>query len=130
MKLKVKLAKLQVIAPHASEHGQLYKDVADTRKKYRKVTLYTLFVSDENTHLLRDHVFSKKRARSPADWARFFTSDLTDIHREAVLPGLALRTSKQWSVKRILGWRGKVAEHRASNPKVGRRRNTTAHKGK
>src|SRR5689334_3301370 len=100
--------------PHVSEHGQLYREKSETRQSFTRVTLWTLFVSHENTHLLRDHVFSKGDSKTPAQWADWFANNLGDIHRNAILPGIAVRTNKQWAVQRIIGWIGD-AEHASDN---------------
>lgn len=108
MKLKTKLKQLQKIAPKHSRFGQLYKDAAATKRSYKRVNMWTLYVSDENEHMLRKHVFNKQRAMSPKEWHAWFTEHLDKIQREAILPALAVRTdlSKQWAVKQYLGWTG------------------------
>lgn len=127
MKLSEKIERLQRAAPHASPHGQLYKNVRETKRSYKRVTLYTLFFSEERTHLLRNHVFDSKTPRTPAQWGAWFASNLRDIHHNAVLPGLAIRTGKSWAVQRILGWVGD-AEHSANTAKMGRKRHKAKHK--
>ena len=124
MKLKLKLQRLQKAVPKRSVNGQLYRTAAQTRKKYSRVTLYTLFVSDENTLLFRDHVFKKDVAITPKAWSEFFERKLREIHRTAVLPGLELRTNKQWAVKRILGWVGD-AQYTTDTAALGRERDKT-----
>jgi hypothetical protein len=127
VKLAEKIERLRRAAPHVSNHGQLYKNVRDTKRRYKRVTLYTLFFSEERTHLLRNHVFDSKSPRSPTQWAEWFAANLTEIHHNAVLPGLAIRTGKSWAVQRILGWVGDV-EHKANRAKMGRTRHKTKHK--
>lgn len=129
MKLAIKLERLKRAAPNISPFGQLYRHQRETTRQYSRVTLWTLFVSHENTHLLRDHIFKKAEPRSPQKWAEWFSANLSDIHRNAILPGIAVRTNKQWAVQRIIGWVGD-AEHAIDNPKVGRTRNKTKRQGR
>lgn len=110
MKIKTKLQQLQRVAPKSSRYGQLYRDVAETRREFKRVKLWTLFVSDDGEHMLRPHVFQKKEAHDAKWWFDWFKRHLEKIHREAILPGLSIRTdlSKQWAVEQILGWTGDV----------------------
>lgn len=128
MKLAEKIERLQRAAPKVSKFGQLYAVKADTERKYKRIVLHTLFRSDENTHLLRPHVFTKKAAMTPQQWHAWLSEHLTDIHKNAVLPGLAVRTSKSWAVERIIGWTADV-KHKSRNPPVDRRRNQAKRKG-
>lgn len=119
MKISTKLVQLQRIAPKASRYGQLYRDSVDTTKAYKRVTLYTLFVSDDNEHMLRPHIFKKQEAMTPAQWYAWFQKHLEKIHREAILPALSVRTdlSKPWAVQSIIGWKGD-AKYASRNPKA------------
>jgi hypothetical protein len=127
MKLANKLKQLRASAPKGpSQHGQLYA-TADARKRsYKRVTLHTLFISEENTHLLRPHVFEKAEALTPAQWADWFATNLHTVHVNAVLPGLAIRTSKSWAVERIIGWTGQSdVKHKSDNSPIRRTRHKT-----
>lgn len=145
MKVRDRITRLQRTAPNVSKFGQLYRLKRDTRSRYRRVTLHTWFVSEENTNLIRPHVFQSDDARNGAEWSRWFgqlvnetngrqdeprtIQRLTYIHKTAVLPGIALRTGKAWAVKRIIGWIGH-AKYRARNSRVARRRNKAHKKGR
>jgi hypothetical protein len=130
MKLKTKLHQLQRRAPHFSEHGQMYKSKKQTARTYSKVTLYCLFRSQENTLTIKEHVFVKKyKTISPEEWSAFFARDLSKIHREMILPGLAIRTGKTWGVDRIIGWIGD-AKHKPINPESDSPRAKANHKRK
>jgi hypothetical protein len=107
----------------------MYHAAAELKKSYKRVTLYTLFVSTENTHLLRNHLFEAKRARSGKQWAEWFREHLREVHENGVLPGIALRTGKTWAVAQIIGWIGN-AKHTIDNTKVVKRRNKTKLKGR
>ena len=101
-----RLERLRRIAPHGpTPNGQLYSKASQTKRRAKRITLYTLFESSEGTYLLRDHMFeSKKEPRSPAEWSAWLSEHLGAIHRNAILPGLEIRTRKTWSVLRIVGW--------------------------
>lgn len=124
MKLKTKIQQLQRVVPKSSRYGQLYSDIAETRQEFKRVKLWTLFVSDDGEHMLRPHVFQKKEAHGAKWWFEWFNDHLEKIHRDAILPGLSIRTdlSKQWAVEQILGWTGDV-KHKARNSAARRTRN-------
>lgn len=127
MLLVEKMERLQKAHPNISKNGQLYKHKSETLQSYASVTLWTLFVSSENTHLLRDHVFRKSRPFNAAEWSQWFSENLADIHKNAVLPGIAVRTNKQWTVQRILGWVGD-AEYAAEDSSAYRKRHKAKNK--
>lgn len=139
MKLRDKLDRIRSAYPKGpTAYGQLYSG-ALPRKRWKSITLYTLFVSDERTHLLRPHIFETNHAsRNAKQWAAWLAKNLADIHLKAVLPGIGVRTAKSWAVKQILGWsagkadgtRGKRAKHKADNSAVAKRRNKTKSSGR
>lgn len=122
MKLSERLDRLKRAAPKHTRYGQMYAKPEHTKRAFKRVTLYTLFLSAENTHILRPHVFQAKKYRTPAQWSTWFSANLEHIHRNAVLPGLAVRTNKQWAVERIIGWTGD-AKSSVGVAKVDRPRN-------
>jgi hypothetical protein len=126
MKLKTKLDRIRKLYPKGpTANGQIFSGRFLPTARFKKVTLYTLFVSDENTHLLRPHVFETHRGRTATQWSAWFAAKLTDIHIASVLPGLGIRTDKSWSVKRILGWSAGNAQHRIDSPRVARKGHKT-----
>jgi hypothetical protein len=131
MKLRDKLDRIRKLYPKGpTPQGQIYSGKL-TRGSFRKVTLYTLFKSDENTHLLRPHIFeSGKRARSAAQWSDFFSTNLKDIHINAVLPGIGIRTDKSWTVARILGWSAGDAQRWVDHPRMAGKRHKTKSSGR
>lgn len=131
MKLKTKLQQLQRVAPKASRYGQLYRDISETKREFKRVKLWTLFVSDDGEHMLRPHVFQKNEAHNAKWWYEWFKKHLEKIHREAILPGLSIRTdlSKQWAVEQILGWTGDV-KRSIRNSAARRTRNKPKQKGR
>jgi len=130
MKLKSKIAQIQRRAPKVSEYGQLYNSEKATQRTYSKVTLYCIFRSNANTLTLREHVFEKKyRSITAEEWSAFFARDLEKIHRGAIIPGLNIRTGKEWGVDRIIGWIGDV-KHKPINPDTDSPRAKANHKRK
>ncbi len=127
MKLKDRLAKLQKASPNCSKNGQLYKEVSETKYAYSRVKLFTLFRSEENTLMLRPHVFIKKKPMLPAEWSAWFGEHLKEIQRLAVLPGLGVRTSKSWGVQRVIGWVGD-AKYKSRNTAMDSRRDKAKRK--
>jgi len=96
-----------------NKYGQIFKSAKTAQRRFQKVTLYTLFVSDgsdgEETFIIRNHLFeSKKTKRTPQEWSVWFANNLSEVHRMGVLPGMAVRTGKAWSVLKIIGWSGDV----------------------
>lgn len=125
MKLRDKLDRLRRAVPKGpTKYGQLYAVASETKQRYKQVTLHTLFISEENTHLLRPHVFKKDEAMTPAQWHDWFSQKLEEIHKTAVLPGIAIRTNKSWAVERILGWTGNV-KHKSDSSAARSKRNQT-----
>jgi hypothetical protein len=128
MKLRDKLDRIRKLYPKGpTSNGQLYSGSLREAEsgRWKKVTLYTLFISDENTHLLRPHVFDSQRARSASQWSAWFAKNLRDIHVKAVLPGIGVRTNKSWAVKQILGWAPLHAKHKSNHSRVAKQRNKT-----
>lgn len=115
------LARIKRVVPYRSRYGQLYKRAEEKSKKFRKVILYSIFVSHKNDYLLRPHEFASNHFRGAKQWHDFFERNLTDIYNNAILPGIALRTGKHWSVYRIIGWSGNVSAP-SSNAATARKR--------
>lgn len=124
-KIARKLERLQRIAPKGpTRFGQFYAVIADTRRAFKKITLYTFFRSDDGDVMLRNHIFERKwrEPKTPQEWSEWFaklvpldelnpTRDLlprlTMIHKRAIIPGLIKKTGiLSWRVERILGWIG------------------------
>jgi hypothetical protein len=121
MKLSEKLAQVQATGPKRSPHGQLHTSAADTRGRWKKITVWTLFESSESTHLLRPHVFEKAKAKSARDWHAWLSGHFDGIQKQSIVPALNLKTDRIWRVQRVLGWfAGAVSESRIAA--VARRR--------
>lgn len=125
MKLKTKVEQLQRAAPKRSRYGQLYRDSAQLKKRHSKATLFTLFLSEDNTHLLRPHVFKKSEPMTAAGWHEWFSDHLKEIQEKFVLPGLGIRTGKAWGVQKIIGWIGGDVKHQFDDSALSTRRNKT-----
>ena len=110
------LERIHKAKPHRNDAtGQLYRTITETKTKRKTITLYTLFVSDHNTFLLRPHVFhsSQDVAKSPREWNAWLRKHYTTEPYENdsrppilknILDGLDVRTEKQWRVYKIIGW--------------------------
>lgn len=83
--------------------GMLFKQRRELTVKRKKVTLAGLFVSDENTFLVRPHLFESKTARNATEWEQWFSENYGEILPN-ILEGMENRTGKQWRLYRIIGW--------------------------
>lgn len=83
-------------------------------QRFRTVTLFALFVSNEGTFLVRPHVFNSRDGRTEKEWFAWFRKHYT-TERPAdgepgllrnILDGLSRRSGgeKLWRVARIIGW--------------------------
>ena len=122
MKVGDRLKQIRKLAPKGpSEFGQIYSAKTDLTRAYSRITFWTIFKSDEHTHLVRPHVFvSKKAPRTPAQWHAWLAANLDDIQRNSVLPGLNDRTGKRYFIFKKLGWIGHAGKF-AHSPAVGRK---------
>ena len=92
--------------------GMLYNTRAQLRRKMKKVTLWGMFVSDENTFLIRPHIFEAKEGRNAVEWEQWFAEHYTTVQGEDnrtpiltnILDGMENRTGKQWRLYRVIGW--------------------------
>lgn len=104
--IKQQLARIKKAVPNRNlKTGQMYKSANSQRGKFKTITMYGLFASDEGTFLIRPHVFNtKKDARTAAEWESYLAEHYGTILRENILPGMESRTGKQWRLYRIIGW--------------------------
>lgn len=136
MKLSTKIERLRKQHPKISALGLMYDGKLPAKnQQWRKIRLYTLFVSNYNTHMIRDHIFeSKKKPRNTQEWHAWLAEHLTQIQAGnekksgAILSGLELRTGKQWSVLQIIGWVPN-AKYSSRTAAVSRGRNKKSKKG-
>lgn len=130
MKVSEKLDNLRRITPLGpSEFGQLYSAAADLTRSYKRISVWTIFRSDKNTHLIRPHVFeSKKKARTPLEWNAWLARNLDEIQRKDVLGGLKRRTGRTYFIYKRLGWVGHAGKF-ANTSAVGRKWRPTKSKG-
>jgi len=87
---------------------------APASKLYKKITLFALFVSDEETFLIRPHIFTSNDGRNAVDWFAWFkknyTTERTKDDRpgilQNILDGISRRSGgeKHWRISRIIGW--------------------------
>jgi len=83
-------------------------------KLYKKVTLFALFVSDEETFLIRPHIFNSNDGRTAEGWLDWFRKNYTSERPkdgepgilQNILDGISRRSGgeKHWRVARIIGW--------------------------
>ncbi len=111
--------------------GMLFNTRRELTTRRKKITLIGMFVSDENTFLIRPHVFETKEAKNAVEWEAWMQGHYGEILRDSILPGMELRTDKQWRLYRIIGWladdntgliRAKISSKR-NKPKPQRRKN-------
>jgi len=91
--------------------------------------MYTLLVSSENTHQIHEAVFKKEKGKTRHEWAAWFVKHFEKIYVTGVLAGIGLRTEKQWSVQKILGWVGRD-KYISRNPKMARKRHKAKRQGR
>ena len=93
--------------------GMLYNTKPQLATKRKKITLIGLFVSDEDTFLIRPHLFESKTARNAREWeswlsehyrAKPIPGDDRPPILQTILGGMENRTGKQWRLYRIIGW--------------------------
>ena len=93
--------------------GMLYNTKSQLSVKHKKITLIGLFVSDEDTFLIRPHLFESKVAYNAREWESWLSehyrvADRSDDIRipilQAILEGMENRTGKQWRLYRLIGW--------------------------
>lgn len=85
--------------------GQLYNHGNEQRGRMAIITLWSMFVSDEGTFLLRPHVFRTKEPRTAEQWEEYLAENYGTILRDRILPGMQDRTGgKAWRNYRVLGW--------------------------
>lgn len=80
------------------------------------MTSHVLIVSDENTHMIHSALFTSETARTPVEWRQWFNDPPTAdkatqyrtmieyIYARSILPGIAIRTQKNWGVQRWIGF--------------------------
>lgn len=128
MKIRDKLEFLRKRAPNRDATGQLWKERAELSKRFKRISLYCLLVSEENTHQIHEAVIKKDKGKDRAEWAEWLAKHFENIYVLGVLAGIGLRTEKKWSVQKILGWVGH-AKHVSRNSKMARKRHKTKRQG-
>ncbi len=89
--------------------GMLYNKRAELTTKRHKVTLVGVFVSDENTFLIRPHLFESRDKKNAVQWSAWMREHYGEILRGdtvnggGILPGMEVRTGKQWRLYRVIG---------------------------
>jgi hypothetical protein len=97
----------KIVPKGPDSNGQLFASAEDKARAYDRITLWTVFRSDEGAHLVRPHVFiSKKKPRSVEQWKFWLDNNIDEIQRTDVLKGIRDRTSQQFFIYKRLGWIG------------------------
>lgn len=105
--------------------GLIYSKASQKKGRWNAISLHAIFVSDENTYLVREHVFRSSELRSAKEWEAWL-SDNYNAHDETaimrrILAGMANRTGKFWRLWRVIGWTPNVnprlADSKARTPR-------------
>lgn len=84
--------------------GFLYLNKKTLKTPQKRITFYGLFVSDEDTFVIRPHVFRSKKAMTPRAWRGWLEGSYGDILRKSILPGMSIRTdNKFWRLSHVIG---------------------------
>lgn len=127
MKIRDRLESLRRRAPNRDATGQLFKNAEELKRRYKRISLYTLLVSEENTHQIHEAVFKNNKGKDRFEWAAWLAKHFEKIYVTGILAGIGLRTEKKWSVQKIIGWVGHDSR-KSENPKVARKRNKAKQK--
>ena len=94
------------------EHSGAKREPAS--KLFKKVTLFALFVSDEETFLIRPHIFASNDGRTAEGWSAWFKKNYTTERPKDGIPGILQNIldgisrrsggDKHWAIARIVGW--------------------------
>ena len=92
--------------------GMLYNSPGQLVTRRKKITLLGIFVSDEDTFLIRPHLFKSDNPRNAVEWERWLSKHYTvEVDDDDIggilgniLSGMENRTGKQWRLYRLIGW--------------------------
>lgn len=93
--------------------GMLYNTKRQLSTKRKKITLIGIFVSDEDTFLIRPHLIESNTPRNASEWGAWLSEHYRAVARTGedripmltnILDGMENRTGKQWRLYRIIGW--------------------------
>ena len=98
------LERIQRLKLHQDQAtGVFYNNRRELSVKRNKFTVVGIFVSDENTFLIRPHVFEKKDKLTAIQFDAWLAENYGKILRDNILPGMEVRTDKQWRLYRVVG---------------------------
>lgn len=132
------IKRIQRMAKNRDETGMLFNTRRQLTTKRKKITLIGIFVSDENTFLIRSHLFESNTARNAREWGAWLSEHYSakpdpDSTRlpilTNILDGMENRTGKQWRLYRIIGWLPDDSK-RLVRAKTRRTRNKTKSQGR
>lgn len=93
--------------------GMLFNNRRQLSTRRKKITLIGIFVSDEDTFLIRPHLFESNTPRNAGEWNAWLQENYNAKHDPTstrlpiltnILDGMENRTGKQWRLYRIIGW--------------------------
>ena len=107
--------------------GMLFASTRPTGPLAR-IKVYTLLVSTDNTHMVHECVIDRsEKPKTPEQWGVWLRENFSRVYTDGVLPGIAIRTGKQWGVQKIIGFANAkpvarnskhVARRRKAKPKA------------
>ena len=134
MSIADKLRQLRRSLPRKGAGGFLYFSKEDTQRASKRIKVYALLLSEENTAMLAHIVVKKKTPHDAQWWAAWCSLNVVMVFRNGVLPGINLRTAKAWHVEQWLGFCLTASESNAvltpKAPATRRPRNRANKKGK
>jgi hypothetical protein len=116
--IRERLQRLRIMCPR--KRGlQIYAKAADTRTPTKRAMLYTYIRSSDNTYAVHETVFNKKEKMTPREWEEFFREQVfrgtgsdddppylrDGVLLGAIIPGTNIKSSNQWDVRAIIGFR-------------------------
>lgn len=109
--------------------GYLYRgSLPDVRKKFKSITVFAIFVSNEGDVFLRDHVFGfASGGRTRAGWKNWLDDNYGIIIREHILTKYQEKFGGFWRLHTMIGWTAHVNK-RARDTLLSKTRNKTKRK--
>ena len=106
MKIREKLERLQRMYPKRDASGMMYRNREKLAGRFKRISLWTILVSTENTHQVHECMIDKKQnPKTRQQWRVWIAANAANVYKTGVLPGLGIRTApKQWAVMRVIGW--------------------------
>lgn len=131
MKVAERIAYIKRLTPKQSRlTGQLVASGAAFGGSYKRVTLWAVLVSSDDSHMVHPTIFNKERAKSAREWYIWFRKHVAQVYANGVLPGVNIRTDKIWSIEKWIGWQGGSAKSITRNSKLANGGNRAKRQGR